>query len=136
MDAKGMNALLVSQRENIRYLTGFTGSAGLAIVTANRLLLVTDFRYQLQARKEAPGASLVIQKKDWATTLLHAAKQRGKKLSGSTNHRSLDRVKLLRSTAQAHGAKTPSRRSDRSRTTPRSARSVSPSAGRRNPFSS
>ncbi|HWR72346.1 MAG TPA: aminopeptidase P family N-terminal domain-containing protein, partial [Nitrospirota bacterium] len=45
MDAQGIHALLVSQRENIRYLTGFTGSAGLAIVTSNRLVLVTDFRY-------------------------------------------------------------------------------------------
>ncbi len=97
MDAKGMDALLVSQRENVRYLTGFTGSAGLAIVTSNRLLLVTDFRYQLQARKEAPGASIVIQKKDWATTLRRAAKRCGKELLWfDESSLTLDRVKLLR----------------------------------------
>lgn len=97
MDAKGMDALLVSQRENVRYLTGFTGSAGLAIVTSKRLALLTDFRYQLQARKEAPGALLVIQKKDWAGTVRRAAKRCGKGLLWfDESSLTLDRVKLLR----------------------------------------
>jgi len=50
---EGLDALLVSHAPNVRYLTGFSGSAGLALVTASEVLLVTDFRYRTQAEAEA-----------------------------------------------------------------------------------
>ncbi|MBN1138160.1 MAG: aminopeptidase P family protein [Anaerolineae bacterium] len=53
-----VDALLVSQPENRRYLTGFTGSAGLLLVTASRAVLATDFRYYEQVGREAPGWEL------------------------------------------------------------------------------
>lgn len=52
----GAQALLVSHAPNIRYLTGFTGSAGLLLLTADRCVLVTDFRYATQAPAETAGA--------------------------------------------------------------------------------
>ncbi len=64
MKAGDIKALLVSRREDVRYLTGFTGSAGSVIVTGGRPCLVTDFRYKTQARKETDSVSLRIQKKD------------------------------------------------------------------------
>jgi Xaa-Pro aminopeptidase len=45
----GLDALVVSSLTNVRYLTGFTGSAGLVTVTPDELLLVTDGRYSEQA---------------------------------------------------------------------------------------
>lgn len=51
--AAGLDGLLVSSRANIRYLTGFSGSAALVAVTAREVLLVTDFRYDEQAHTEA-----------------------------------------------------------------------------------
>lgn len=97
MKAERLDALLVSQRENVRYLTGFTGSAGFVIVTQDRILLVTDFRYQIQARNEAPGVPVVIQRKDWATTLRQAAERCGKgQLWFDESSFTLDRVKQLR----------------------------------------
>ncbi|XP_033104349.1 xaa-Pro aminopeptidase 1-like [Anneissia japonica] len=43
----------IADRDKRRqYISGFTGSAGLAIVTANEALLWTDGRYFLQADKE------------------------------------------------------------------------------------
>jgi Xaa-Pro aminopeptidase len=41
----GVDALLVTDLRNLRYLTGFTGSAGLLAVTPDELTLVTDGRY-------------------------------------------------------------------------------------------
>jgi Xaa-Pro aminopeptidase len=56
---QGLEGLLVTHRPNIRYLTGFSGSAGAVVVTAREALLVTDFRYDAQARAEARGAARV-----------------------------------------------------------------------------
>jgi len=52
LEAEGLGALLVTSRPNIRYLTGFSGSAGVVVATRTALLLVTDFRYDEQARQE------------------------------------------------------------------------------------
>jgi Xaa-Pro aminopeptidase len=58
--AEGLDALLVTSLANIRYLTGFSGSAGLLLAHAGDLLLVTDFRYQEQAEAEVDGAARVV----------------------------------------------------------------------------
>lgn len=59
LEAAGLDALLVTSRPNIRYLTGFSGSAGVAVATRADLLLVTDFRYDAQAREEAGAVARV-----------------------------------------------------------------------------
>ncbi|MBC8136475.1 MAG: aminopeptidase P family protein [Fibrella sp.] len=53
-------ALIVSNLENCRYLTGFTGSNGLVIVTPDEALFFTDGRYEIQAAKEVPGFERLI----------------------------------------------------------------------------
>lgn len=47
-----LDALLVSRLPNIRYLTGFSGTSALLLVTARDVLFITDFRYQTQAPEE------------------------------------------------------------------------------------
>ena len=59
MEAEGLDALLVTSRPNIRYLTGFSGSAGVAVATRSGLLLVTDFRYDEQARQQCGAVARV-----------------------------------------------------------------------------
>src|SRR5207248_1676158 len=59
LDADGLDGLLVASRANIRYLTGFSGSAALVAVTRGDVLLVTDFRYDEQARAEAGAVARV-----------------------------------------------------------------------------
>ncbi len=49
----GLDAWLVTDPPGLRYLTGFTGSAGLVYVDTGRTLLITDFRYAAQAPAEA-----------------------------------------------------------------------------------
>jgi Xaa-Pro aminopeptidase len=50
------DALLVTNVTNIRYLTGFTGSAAMLLVTADELVFVTDGRYRDQATNELAAA--------------------------------------------------------------------------------
>ncbi|NQV96843.1 MAG: aminopeptidase P family protein, partial [Acidimicrobiaceae bacterium] len=47
-----ITALLVTDLNNIRWLTGFTGSAGTLIVRPDDMVLVTDGRYGDQAREQ------------------------------------------------------------------------------------
>jgi Xaa-Pro aminopeptidase len=58
--AEGLDAFLVTSLPNVRYLTGFSGSAGLVVATGRELLLVTDFRYEEQAQVEVGGAAQVV----------------------------------------------------------------------------
>jgi Xaa-Pro aminopeptidase len=51
-------ALLVTRLVNIRYLTGFTGSAGLLLVLPDEMLLVTDGRYRDQSAAELAAAGV------------------------------------------------------------------------------
>ncbi len=53
-----IDALIVSQPENRRYLSGFTGSAGVLIISNDKAILATDFRYYTQAAEEAPAFEL------------------------------------------------------------------------------
>lgn len=54
-----LDALLVSSLPNIRYLTGFSGSSALALVTPKACLLITDFRYAAQVELELSAATTV-----------------------------------------------------------------------------
>ena len=54
----GADALLVTSLTNLRYLTGFTGSAGLVVVTPDELVLVTDGRYSEQAHDQVADAGV------------------------------------------------------------------------------
>lgn len=54
-----LDALLVSGLANIRYLTGFSGSNALLLVTARQLVLITDFRYETQVREEVGDLAVV-----------------------------------------------------------------------------
>ena len=51
-------ALLITSLTNIRYLTGFTGSAGMLFVLPDEALLVTDGRYDIQANEQLEKAGV------------------------------------------------------------------------------
>lgn len=55
-----LDALLVTALPNIRYLTGFTGSNGIVLVTASEATLLTDFRYAAQVKLEVAGEVRVV----------------------------------------------------------------------------
>src|SRR3954468_1313588 len=63
MEQRRLDELLVSYLPNIRYLCGFTGTAGVLLVTAREKVLLTDGRYTEQAKQEVKGAKVKIVKK-------------------------------------------------------------------------
>ena len=54
----GCEALLVTRMANVRYLTGFTGSAGLLVVDPEGMVLITDGRYRDQAGAQLADAGV------------------------------------------------------------------------------
>lgn len=59
LEAEGVDGLLVTHLPNIRYLTGFTGSAALLLVRADATILISDFRYAAQAPAEVAASAVV-----------------------------------------------------------------------------
>jgi Xaa-Pro aminopeptidase len=55
-----VDGLVVTHLANIRWLTGFTGSAAVLIASSTRFVLVTDFRYASQAPDEVGKAAEVL----------------------------------------------------------------------------
>jgi Xaa-Pro aminopeptidase len=53
-----LDCLLVGALSNVRYLTGFTGSAGVLLVTRDAARLVTDGRYRTQAAEQLDSAGV------------------------------------------------------------------------------
>jgi Xaa-Pro aminopeptidase len=59
LERVGADLLLVSNLSNIRYLTGFTGSEALLVLSPNDGWFLTDSRYTSQASAEVTGAQVV-----------------------------------------------------------------------------
>ena len=60
MEAELVDALVVTSLANIRYLTGFTGSAGTLLVLAARTVLLTDGRYETQSAEQLGAAGVDV----------------------------------------------------------------------------
>ena len=54
----GVDALLITRLVNVRYLSGFTGSNGQLLATADGAVFLTDPRYEEQSAREVPGVEL------------------------------------------------------------------------------
>lgn len=57
-----IDGLLVTSNYNRRYITGFTGTAGVALITATSAKFITDFRYVDQASEQAVNFEIVQHK--------------------------------------------------------------------------
>jgi len=55
MKEKNIEAFLVTKKENVRYLSQFTGTAGKLLITEKDSIFITDFRYLDQAADQTDG---------------------------------------------------------------------------------
>ena len=55
-----LQALLVTELAHVRYLTGFSGTSGLCVVTPTEQFFLTDRRYKSQAAQEVNGFKIMI----------------------------------------------------------------------------
>ncbi len=92
---KKLDALLAASLANVRYLTGFTGSNGMVLVTRESALLLTDPRYRIQASEESDCTVKVVR-----GPLIHAVapeiRRRGlKKVGFEKDHLTFDQHTTL-----------------------------------------
>lgn len=59
MKEEELDGFLITSPYNLRYLTNFTGTTGLAVITLDKAFFVTDFRYTEQAAAQAQGYEIV-----------------------------------------------------------------------------
>lgn len=65
-----LDGMIVTHGDHLRYLTGYSGSNGLLLVTRRESLFFTDFRYTDQARQQVTGAKVeIVDKGDLITQL-------------------------------------------------------------------
>jgi len=74
-----VEALFVTRLPNVRYLTGFTGSNGQALVTASEAVFFTDGRYTEQSRHEVPD----LERLTYATSASAAVREQCERLGVS-----------------------------------------------------
>jgi Xaa-Pro aminopeptidase len=104
MAAKKLDAALVTDLKNIRYLTGFTGSSAYAVVSADKAFFLTDPRYTAQSGEEVKGFRIRIFKKALETVAQTVGEMKAGSLgfeSGSVSFDNYSRLaKALRGKAR------------------------------------
>jgi Xaa-Pro aminopeptidase len=90
MTQNQLDGFLVTQPENRHYLSGFTGSAGVLIITAEKQILATDTRYYEQVREECPDWELAEVGYDFVGKMLELLRQQaglgGKRVGFEAQH--------------------------------------------------
>ncbi len=74
---KRVDGFLVTDINNVRYLTGFTGSSGFLLITNKENIFVTDFRYKERSEREISGWRIAIQKSGKTQAVLRMARKLG-----------------------------------------------------------
>src|SRR3954463_16073916 len=72
----GIDGFLITSQFNRRYMTNFTGSAGVVLISADKAQFITDFRYVEQASNQCDGYEIV----KMAGTLVEEVARQAKKL--------------------------------------------------------
>jgi Xaa-Pro aminopeptidase len=118
MRAAAVDALVVSHLPNVRYLTGFVGTAGLVVLTPTTCDLIVDFRYQTVARAllastpEAAPFKVVVPLQSYDETLAEVLRDCGARRIGiEAAYMPVNRFNRL-AAALAGSAPTPLRSAD------------------------
>ncbi|WP_053367104.1 M24 family metallopeptidase [Bacillus sp. FJAT-27245] len=83
----GIDGLLITSGFNRRYISNFTGSAGAVLISGEKALFITDFRYVEQASKQCVGFEIVKHGGVMQEEVAQQAKQLGiTKLGFEQNH--------------------------------------------------
>jgi Xaa-Pro aminopeptidase len=105
MAEANLDGLLITQPENRRYLSGFTGSAGVLVITSDRQAIATDFRYYEQVRAQCLEWELIQVSHDFETQILDVLRELG--LGGlsvgfEAGHVSVDQLLRWEQALRAH----------------------------------
>lgn len=96
LDSHDLDSMLVDSASNRRYLSGFTGSTGWLIISAQKSYLAVDSRYVEQAKNEANGSEILYIKGDVNSWLPALTVEMGiKRLGIESDHLSLSDYQSL-----------------------------------------
>jgi Xaa-Pro aminopeptidase len=95
LDLGELDALVVTNLVNVRYLTGYTGSNGVAVVGRDRRLFLTDFRYMTQAAEQVQGFEVAKGERDLLGDVADAISGRVGFEDASLSVRRLERLRSL-----------------------------------------
>lgn len=70
-----LQAVLITDLNNVRYLSHFSGTNGIILATKDRSYFFTDFRYREQAAKQVQGFKIVESNRDIGTTIIEFLKK-------------------------------------------------------------
>lgn len=102
LEELGLDGMLITSNFNRRFMTGFTGTAGAVLITVDKALFITDFRYTEQAAKQCEGYEVVKQKGDIAAEVAELAKSlRLTKLGFEADHVAFSTFKVFEKEVQA-----------------------------------
>jgi Xaa-Pro aminopeptidase len=94
--ARGLDAVLVTDLLNVRYLTGFTGSNGALLVrTDGPDLFGTDGRYTTQAGTQVPDVQLLVDRATVAALAVEAVRAGIGRLGYESHHLTVDGLAAL-----------------------------------------
>ena len=104
--AAGLDAMLVTDLVNVRYLSGFTGSAGALLVYADDRppVLATDGRYRTQAARQAPDLQVAIERAGASRLAAQAAESRAYRLGFESHVVTVDGFDVLSAAFESGGA--------------------------------
>lgn len=60
LEANALDAIFLQKRENVLYMTGFTGTTGGLFVTREKACVLVDSRYEEQAKQQCAGFDVVL----------------------------------------------------------------------------
>jgi len=95
LEDKGLDLMVVTNLVNVRYLSGYTGSNGAAIVGPEVRVFFTDFRYVEQASEQVPDFERVKGERDLLGDVAERLSGRVGFEDGSMTVRSFERLKGL-----------------------------------------
>jgi Xaa-Pro aminopeptidase len=111
MTDRGLDALVVTSLPNILYLTNFTGSSAIVVLTRERLHFITDFRYVTVVTEaqgtatECPGLELVVVQGSYDAALAALVDSLPGRIGIESAHLTVNRYDwLLKTLAPAGGA--------------------------------
>jgi Xaa-Pro aminopeptidase len=110
--SRNLDALVITSLPNILYLTNFTGSSAIVVVTAEQLFFITDFRYLTVLGEsrgtphECPGLEVVVVEGSYDATLAEQLAARPwRRIGFEAAHLTVDRYRWLTATIAANGPK-------------------------------
>jgi len=77
---ENLDLLLISFLPHVRYLSGYSGTNGLILISCDDAVFLTDFRYQQQVKKQIKNLRVMIAERDLFSSLSNLPQLKGKRI--------------------------------------------------------